>query len=288
MFSNKVPYNNCCAILTTKHAKSLAIIPPFWNKLGMSILEYHLDTDQLGTFSGEIQRYGNALECVRRKCEIGLELAGKNVEYGLASEGSFGPHPYIFLAPCDQEILYFIDRKIGFHLHLTHISEKTNYLMQSLDSLEELQKFAESAKFPSHALILRPNDKKDYTLIFKGITKDTDLIEAFRESKKHSSDGKVWVETDMRALYNPTRMEVIGELADKMAQRLATPCPNCNTPGWGKIRDEEGLECGWCFSETELIKTEIFGCVKCDYSESKTRADGLTRADPKYCPYCNP
>lgn len=288
MFSNKSHYYNCCAILTTKHSKSLAIARPFWNRLGMEILEYHLDTDHLGTFSGETTRYGDALECVRRKCEMGLELVGKDVEYGLANEGSFGPHPYIFFVPCDQEILYFIDRKRDFHLHLTHISEKTNYQMESLDSLEELQKFAESSQFPSHALIIRPNDKKDYNLIFKGITKDSDLIEAFKESKKYSSDGKAWVETDMRAQYNPSRMEVISELADKMAQRLATLCPKCNMPGWGKINIIKGLKCSQCSSNTELVKYEIFGCVKCNYSENKSRTDGLINADPKYCPYCNP
>lgn len=282
------PYSGCCAIVTTKHAKSIGIAPPFWERLGMSVLEYPLDTDLLGTFSGEVKRDGNALECVRRKCEMGLDILGENTEYGLASEGSFGPHPYIPFLPCDQEILYFIDRKRGFHLHMVHLSEKTNYQMQAFDSLEELQKFAESVQFPSHALIVRPNDKKDYSLMFKGIDTQDYLEDAFRESLMRSSDGKIWVETDMRAQFNPSRMAAIGELADKLAQRLATSCPSCNTPGWGRIEAEKGLHCEYCDQPTEMIAHEIYGCVLCDHTEQLPRADGLKVASQTHCAWCNP
>ncbi len=254
----------------------------------MSVLEYPIDTDLLGTFSGEVERQGNALECVRRKCEMGLDILGNKAEYGIASEGSFGPHPTIPFLPSDQEIVYFIDRKRGFHLHLMHVSEKTNYQMRSLDSLEELQKFAESAQFPSHALILRPNDKKNYNLIFKGIETQEDLIEAFKESVRHSGDCKAWIETDMRAQFNPSRMEVIGELADKMAQRLATLCPACHTPGWGRIRSEKGLRCEYCDQETQMIAHEIFGCVICNHTEILPRTDRMKAAPQMHCGWCNP
>jgi hypothetical protein len=126
-------YQVACIIIPTKHAKSIAIAPPLWNRLGASVLEYYVDTDTLGTFSGEVEREGNALECARRKCEWALELLGDKVDYCIASEGSFGPHPQIPFLPCNQEILYFIDRKHGFHLHMVHITEKTNYQMKALD-----------------------------------------------------------------------------------------------------------------------------------------------------------
>jgi len=280
------PYSGSCIILTTKHGKSVAIAPPFWAKLSVGVLEYLVDTDVLGTFSGEVARAGSALACVQRKCAWGVEQLG--VEYGLASEGSFGPHPFIPFLPCDHEILYFIDRKRNFHLHLSHISEKTNYQMQVLASMAELQQFAKAAQFPSHALILRPNHRQNKHLLFKGIQTADALEAAFKEAQKHSPNGTVWVETDMRAHLNPSRMSVIGELAEKMAQRLATPCPKCQTPGWGEVRVETGLACRWCGSETELVKAEIFGCTKCDYEVRVGRADGLREADPGNCPYCNP
>jgi hypothetical protein len=39
----------------------------------------------------------------------------------------------------------------------------------------------------------------------------------------------------MRAHMNPTRMKVITELAEKMANRLATICPNVHAPDGGLL-----------------------------------------------------
>ncbi len=65
----------------------------------------------------------------------------------------------------------------------------------------------------------------------------------------------------MRALFNPSRMTVIAELANQLADRLATSCPTCTSPGWGKIGIEKGLPCEYCYQPTPLISHEIYGCV---------------------------
>lgn len=275
-------------ILTTKHAKSIAIAPPFWSRLEASILEYVADTDQLGTFSGEVERSGSALDCARRKCEWALEKLGDKVDYALASEGSFGPHPFLPYLPCDEEILYFIDRKRGFHLHLSQLSEQTNYNMTQVQSWEALLAFARTAQFPSHGLIIRPNDRATQEPVFKGIQSKNELEAAYEVSRLYSEQGTIWVETDMRAKFNPTRMQVIGQLADRLADRLSCLCPSCHTPGWGKVDAEKGLPCRRCGYETELTKYEIDGCVLCTYRTIRGRPDGLTQADPGYCPVCNP
>lgn len=281
-------YSGECFILTTKHAKSIAIAPPFWDKLNASVVEYVANTDELGTFSGEIPRRGNALECARRKCEWSLQRFDTKVEFALASEGSFGPHPTIPFLPCDYELLYFIDRRHDFHLHLSYISKKTNYRMDFIDSLETLYQFAEVAQFPSHALILRPNDRNAKEPIFKGINSQIRLEEAFIECKRISAEAKVWVETDMRAQFNPSRMAVIQELAEKLADRLTSHCPACDIPGWGIVDVQNGLICSGCGAETTIIKNEIYGCTKCLYQEFHKPAHGLEQADPGNCHYCNP
>jgi hypothetical protein len=278
-------YFGCEIVLTTKHSKSIAIAPPFRDRLGARILEHALDTDQLGTFSGEVERKGTAFECARRKCEWSLDENG--CDYGLASEGSFGPHPSVAFLSCDLEILYFIDRKRDFHLSLSHLSARTNYRMQALDSMDTLREFAEKTKFPAHALIVRPNHSAHPNLIFKGINSIESLEDAFQQSLKRSTDGKVWVETDMRAHMNPSRMAVIGEIADKLARQLAANCPSCQSPGWGVVRVAKGLECGWCGQPTEWVKEEIFGCVKCRFEETASRSDGLKKAEPRHCSKCN-
>ncbi len=279
------PYAGSSIILTTKHSKSIAIAPAFLNVLSAKIIECVIDTDQLGTFSGEIERAGNAVDCAKMKCELGLRL--QDSHYGLSSEGSFGPHPYIPFLPCDNEILYFIDRKRGFTLYLSHLSENTNYNMQFVSSMEELQQFSEKALFPSHALIVRPTSKEKNQL-FKGVNTADRLEAAFRESMKLSENGKVWVETDMRADMNPSRMMVIQELAEMLAKRLSVLCPLCQSPGWGKVDIEKGLECSGCGIATELIKSEIYGCTKCDYKEESPPANRPLKADPANCSYCNP
>ncbi|MFT6288225.1 MAG: hypothetical protein ACJA09_002984 [Alcanivorax sp.] len=281
-------YGDTCFIIPTKHEKSMAIAPPFWEKLGASVLEYVVDTDTLGTFSGEVERKGNALECARRKCEWTLELLGDKTDHVLASEGSFGPHPYIPFLPCDHEILYFIDRRRGFHLHLSLLSEKTNYQMKLLSSMEELLAFAEAAQFPLHALILRPNGSETRSPIFKDLNTEAALERAFSDALKLSNAGRVWVETDMRAQMNPSRMAVIADLAAEMAARLATACPQCASPGWGRVRSEKGLRCEYCHQTTEMIADEIYGCVLCDHSEKRARADGLNVAPQLHCGWCNP
>jgi hypothetical protein len=280
-------YQSVNIIVPTKHNKCIALAQPFFDTLGANIIEYPLDTDAMGTFSGEVDRNGTSLECARNKCLRALEKI-VDTEYCIASEGSFGPHPFIPFLPCDHEILYFIDVKNDFHLYMTHLSTKTNYQMKSISSFQELESFAELAKFPTHALILRPEDRSTKSPIYKGIDNKDLLQESFSQSLKHSSNKRVWVETDMRAHLNPSRMLVIKELATMFAQRLLTLCPLCNTPGWGKVRIESGLECSVCSLRTELIKHEIFGCTKCDYEEIMWRSDGIKKAGPENCEYCNP
>lgn len=269
----------------TKHKKSLACAPPFQNILGATVVEFEVDTDTLGTFSGEIERKKSALECARLKCEWALNEGGNQVEYVLASEGSFGPDPFIPLLPCTQEILYFIDKKRDFHLHIAKISHTTNYLTKTTDSWQELLHFALEANFPSHGLIVRPNSADAKTPIYKGIVTEAALRDAFHNAQQQAADKKVVIETDMRAHYNPTRMQVIGELAQEFAKRLATTCPTCLTPGWGVVSVEKGLPCAICKEETALIKSHIYGCVKCS---AKKEAPLSHYADPQFCPYCNP
>jgi hypothetical protein len=277
-------YAGCCFIIPTKHAKSQAIMQPFWDILGANVIEHIIDTDNFGTFTGEIERKFSALECAKSKCESSMKMLGYKAEYLLASEGSFGPHPLMPFMPCDHEILYFMDKKRNFQLQLSLLSEKTNYKMKEIESLEELQLFASKAEFPSHALILRP--MIDNPKIFKGLDTKESLDEAFKECKKLSN--KIWVETDMRAHMNPSRMAVINELAIDLAERLTVCCPSCATPGWGKTNIEKGLKCGCCGLKTQMVEHEIFGCAKCEYKETKERSDGIEYADPAQCQYCNP
>jgi hypothetical protein len=139
--------------------------------------------------------------------------------------------------------------------------------MQVVEAFEELEEFAVQTLFPSHALVLRPNDPVDNTILFQGIYAQNELESAFYEAFRHSRDGRVWVQTDMRAHMNPTRMTVIKEAADKLAQRLATACPDCGAPGWGSIHAERAVLSAISAHPTRMNDSQTFGCVLCQHTE---------------------
>lgn len=83
-------------------------------------------------------------------------------------------------------------------------------------------------------------------------------------------------------------MAAIGRLAERLADRLASLCPACQSPGYGIIAVEKGLPCAWCGGPSLMVRHQVFGCVICDKQEKRARSDGLTQADPGQCAYCNP
>lgn len=280
------PYEGCCIILTTKHAKSLAMNKVFDETLKAGVLEYVFDTDTLGTFSGETKRKGSALAIARKKCVIGLKKA--KAEFAIGSEGSFGAHHIFPFLPANREILYFIDKKRKFEFYVTDSTTDTNFSHKDVSSIDDLWSFAEAAFFPSHALIIRPKSEKKNIPIFKGITNMSDLEAAYLDAMKISEYNEVRVETDMRAHLNPTRMKFIEHLAQKLANRLSYHCPKCKTPGWGVVDIEAGLPCEICGSPTDEIKAEICGCTKCNFKAPRVPDGCLGYAGPSNCFFCNP
>lgn len=282
----RAPYANQHVYLTTKHAKSRAIGPVFAERLGADVREYRFDTDTLGTFSREIERTGTALDAARRKVQ--QAFIDLDAELALASEGSFGPHPAAGFMPADRELLYFVDRPRDFTLTESLTTTETNYRMAEVATLQELSGFAQAAGFPSHGLILATRQQGAPQRMIKGIQNKATLVREFVALQQDCAERRVWVETDMRASCNPTRMSTIAKLARTLAQRLDTPCPACGLPGWGRVAVIEGLPCAWCGSPTRLPRAIIHGCVKCDHRACGDRPDGLKTADPAHCPACNP
>jgi hypothetical protein len=97
-------------IIATKHEKEKVIAPLLERALGVSCyVDENFDTDMLGTFTGEVERELDPIATARKKCLTAMELS--NCDLGVASEGSFGPHPSMFFVNADDEFLIFIDKK---------------------------------------------------------------------------------------------------------------------------------------------------------------------------------
>jgi len=291
MSNTQSPYFGRQAVLTTMHQKQTALGPVLQDALGLSLrTSAAVDTDQLGTFAGEIPRRGSMREVAIAKARLGMEETGLAI--GLASEGSFGPHPFIPFMPGGLEWLTFVDDERGFVLHETRVVDETNFGHCVVSPGQALDKFLRRAQFPSHALIVRPNalanDDAPSLALVKGINDHNTLTQAIATAARDASDGKARIESDMRAHLNPTRMRSLAQLAAQLAQRLNSVCPACACPGWGKVDVLNGLPCEACGMPTDMVLEEVFGCLKCAHRQSRPRCDGLKQTGPEHCPYCNP
>jgi hypothetical protein len=270
-------------ILATKHKKQDAIRKPFEDAFKANLyIPDNYDTDQFGTFTGEIPRHDTAYDTVIKKAKEACLIYG--FDYGIANEGSFGPHPAIYFAPGDIELISFIDRKKDFVVVESEITTETNYAQLEISISDDFTNYLKKVKFGSHGLIVRSMD--DDAIIAKGINQLSELKTILNSAfKKYKT---LRLETDMRAMMNPTRMNVINKLAIKLVRRLQCDCNQCKTPGFGQVSVIGNLLCALCGTVTELYQCKVLSCIKCDYQEMIPRHDGLERADPKYCPYCNP
>jgi len=284
------PYFGRRAVLASMHGKEAALALPFMTELGVELIAAPgIDTDQLGTFSGEIERIGSMLDVAERKARLGMEAAG--CDLGLASEGSFGPHPQIPFLPAGRELLTFIDEGRGLRISEALIT-KTNYARTSVGETAELQDFLTRIGFPSHAVVVSPQ-RASRTLpagapLFKGVKDLGTLTQAVALCAKVGDEGKAFVETDMRAHMNPTRMQSLRPLAERLAQRLAHLCPDCLVPGYGRVDVVQGLPCSACGEPTAWTHLDVYGCMSCGVREHRPRADGLLTTEPVNCPACNP
>ncbi|MFT4782082.1 MAG: hypothetical protein ACI9SD_001773 [Pseudohongiellaceae bacterium] len=277
-------FNGRKLIIATKHKKESVIAPILEKGLGvMCFTDETFDTDTLGTFTGEVERKLDPIATARQKCLLAMDL--NNCDLGVASEGSFGSHPIIFFASADDEFLIFIDKKNNLEIIARELSMETNFNGSEIKNENDLLEFAESVKFPSHGLILRKSKAADSDII-KGITKLHDLKKAFHLLYKKFNE--VYVETDMRAMYNPSRMNVIENAAKKLVAKVNSCCPQCDIPGFGVTDTKKGLECSLCGSATNSTLSYIYICQHCQYTKEAMYPNKKRTENPMYCDYCNP
>lgn len=271
-------------LIATKHGKESVIAPVLEQALGVRCrVTDGLDTDALGTFTGEIERKDDPVVTARTKCLWGMEQTG--CDLAVASEGSFGPHPLIGFVPSDDEYLVLLDKANDIDIAVRELSTDTNFSGMDVRTAGELMQFARKAGFPSHGLILRPA-KDDHSAIIKGITHIEKLLDTFDYFQR--SYGGAYAETDMRAMFNPTRMKVIGRAAEKLAERLGARCPQCAFPGFGVTAIEPGLPCSQCMAPTRSARLYRYECQQCAFVREEEYPKGRHVEDPMYCDLCNP
>jgi len=277
-------FKNRKLVIATMHKKEQVLAPILESGLGVKcILPENFNSDQWGTFSGEIERTLNPVETARQKCLKAMELSG--CDLGIASEGSFGPHPSLFFIQADDEFLLLIDSKNKIEIICRELSTKTNFNARTIHNEKELLDFAAMVNFPTHGLILKGLDDT-INNVYKGIVDQNQLIQAFNNLKQRNS--LLQVETDMRAMYNPTRMAVIEVLARKLVTKVQSTCPQCEMPGFDITDLRAGLICSLCGMPTKSTIAHISICNHCGFAKEDLYPKGKTTEDPMYCDRCNP
>jgi len=275
-------YKDKQVLLASMHKKEQAIAPVFQQQLGCCLCLEAFDTDQFGTFTGEIARNLNAYDtCVLKAKRAALE---NNYLLSIASEGSFGPHPANPFLASAHEIMVFVDLEHDWVFSEQLVTTQTNYQSLVINDKTDITAFLKAVQFPEHALTLQSYPAR--SLLAKGITELNQLQELL--TSNFAKMPQLYLGTDMRAMHNPTRMTTLAELAQNLAKRILTPCEACLAPGFGQTGTVGFLPCELCGGDTSRHALEVWACVQCDFKINKPRSDGLQTSEATYCLQCNP
>lgn len=283
---DKLSFRDTTVVFATNHRKSMAAKGPFRTILNSTIEELPIDSDRMGTFSGEVERPGSMLDALRGKVQLAREVTPSRLI--LVSEGSFGSTDGIGFVTRGIEMLMLHDSLSGSEIIEQYVTWDTNYATATVTSEEELARFLQRISFGSHGLLLYPDGVPRTNKVYKGITAREEAVQAFASSRASSPLGRAVVMSDMRAHMNPTRMRAIGACCELLVHRLATPCPQCGSGGFGLVESIPGLPCEWCGSPTLRARAERHSCVVCHNTLERPRSDGKAHANPSECPECNP
>ncbi len=263
--------------LLTQHDKARAIGPAL-EGAGFAVFTVDgFDTDTLGTFTGEAARRGSQLDAATAKARKACEITGER--FGLGSEGSFGPDPYAGIMPWARELLVWWDAQEGRAVQALVQGGATNYAQCTVSNWQEAQSFVLEVQFPSHGIIV---GKPGEAYFSKDIADPQELQARVTQGL---ASGPVWLETDMRAHRNTTRMAMIALCAQRLSDLLRRPCPGCAHLGFGLESPVAGALCSQCGLPTLAMRAKRIQCGVCNFSLEEAVRDTVP---PSRCEHCNP
>ncbi|WP_420220544.1 DUF6671 family protein [Mycobacterium marinum] len=276
-------YAGALIAMGTMHGKEHQVAPAFATTLRARVVApAGIDTDQFGTFAGEVTRAKTPLAAATAKARIAMGSA--DVPYGLASEASY--HTWYGMAAMHEEILVFVDDTRDIRVFEGVNVPGAPGPPTVVDTADDAVRAAHRFGFPQQGAIVKTRIGGQVQVFGKGITDADTLIQVVGAAMAAGDHHSVMVEPDLRAHHNPTRRDVLTTLAARLANRLATHCPSCSCPGYGKVAVREGLACRTCGWPTSVVSADILACPACEHYARVERNQAL--ADPRHCPQCNP
>ncbi|WP_152086508.1 DUF6671 family protein [Pseudoalteromonas sp. A25] len=270
-----IDWSTSTIALLTKHHKQ-PMIEPALSQLGVRLFTTdQFDTDTLGTFSKEIPRTLNALECAKKKAYLAAKMTGER--FGLGSEGSFGGGPYPGIVQWDDEILVLHDSDANEDI----VSIASGPVPLRSVEFKHIDQLSETLwQTPTQGWMLNINNAW-----FKGITTQQQLKTILKQH--HWESGQpLTLQPDLRAMHCPPRQHMIKKAAEQLANRMQSRCPQCNTPDFWVSKTRSGLPCKTCQLPTQVARCAIKQCKFCDFTLEQPNEHKY--ANPSHCQFCNP
>lgn len=270
---------NTRALLVTHHHKA-DILRPIMESYGWTLDDLDLDTDALGTFSGDIPRRGSPLEVVTRKALLGRGH-GRGA-WLCASEGSVTTNLVGIATNLEIVALVSHDERVM----ITGEALEPDALVTSLRVLpttsdEEIVECAVRGVRDGLHLMVSSDDH--HTAALGALSSIEEVLAACRAFGR---DTTLHVQTDYRAHLCPPRRVVIARATLDLMKRLATSCPRCHRGGWGRADAIIGRPCADCGGATDELLGHWWRCPWCHHTDSESIAG--VDVDPSRCSWCNP
>jgi len=277
-------YNHKSVALGTMHSKETVIGPLFKEHLGVDVVTPdNFDTDLFGTFTQDVTRVSDQQQTAVIKAKAAMELLG--LDLGIASEGSFGVHPHMPFVTSNREIVVFIDTTNNLTIFGSHTQAAPYVNTVVAKNVDDVLRFAVSIDFPKHAIVIKQAEHT-FDGMVKGIKDKAELIQ--RAQDMLAKNTTIWLETDMRAHANESRMQNIKAATVDLIDTIKRRCPSCQSPGFHTVESIPGLPCKHCGQPTDVALYDVYHCDVCQYTQKSMYPTGSKTANAQFCDYCNP
>lgn len=282
-----VVYTGRPVALATAHRKA-EVLADVFATAGLHLLEVPVETDRLGTFTGEVAREAGLFETAVAKARLGAATSA--LALNAASEGSFAADPTSGIV-VQREVVAWVDEET----ELVVVGRSGGYApwvrSWTLATGEDPAPLVSDLDLTSHRLVVRPEPspgRGDEQGGAGAITKGVEDLASLRAAVERAAgpSGRVRIETDLRSHVCPMRHRVMREAALDLLLRLHTPCPLCHRPGFGPEEATGGARCRECDAPTSVRSHAVDRCPSCGHAQA--RPTGPATADPARCPECNP
>lgn len=277
------------AAIATMHGKEEVIAPILADSLGLHVTVAHgIDTDALGTFTGETPRAGSARDAAFAKARLALRHM-PDAAFGIGSEGSFSPHPYFPFGTVGRELVVLLSSDDRLTLVGHDVTTETNCSETIVTTIEDALGAARRFSFPTHGAVVTGVRNAQPSVVdglTKGITSETKLRDTV--GRMLNACGAACIQSDMRAHLNPTRMHAIERAARDLVRIATSLCPQCEWPGYDVVERLYGLPCVDCNAPTEVTRAVVYACAQCARRDVRPRSDGRNHVSAAECGFCNP